>query len=145
MIDPSARVHASADLEDDVSVGPARASGTGRRSDRARIGAECIVGRDAFIDQGVVIGDRVKIQNGALIYHGVTVEDGVFIGPGRSSHERSLPAGDHRDRGLGRTTTGRSARRPALRLLDRRRGGRRRGVDVGRLPQSVPGLSSPGR
>jgi acetyltransferase-like isoleucine patch superfamily enzyme len=40
------------------------------------------VGRDAFIDEGVVIGDRVKIQNAALVYHGVSVEDGVFIGPG---------------------------------------------------------------
>lgn len=48
----------------------------------ARIGAECVVGRDVFIDEGVEIGDRVKIQNGALVYHGVTVEDGVFIGPG---------------------------------------------------------------
>jgi UDP-2-acetamido-3-amino-2,3-dideoxy-glucuronate N-acetyltransferase len=83
VIDPSARVHASADLEADVSVGP----GTSiwhRAQIRvgARIGAECIIGRDAFIDEGVQLGDRVKVQNGALIYHGVTVEDGVFIGPG---------------------------------------------------------------
>lgn len=83
MIDPSARVHASADLEADVTVGPGTsiwhraAVRTG-----ARIGSECIIGRDAFIDEGVTIGDRVKIQNGALVYHGVTVEDGVFIGPG---------------------------------------------------------------
>lgn len=48
----------------------------------ARIGAECVIGRDAFIDEGVTLGDRVKVQNGALVYHGVTVEDGVFIGPG---------------------------------------------------------------
>ena len=48
----------------------------------ATIGAECVVGRDVFIDEGVTIGDRVKIQNLALVYHGVTVEDGVFIGPG---------------------------------------------------------------
>lgn len=48
----------------------------------ARIGADCVIGRDVFIDAGVTIGDRVKIQNGALVYHGVTVEDGVFIGPG---------------------------------------------------------------
>ncbi len=47
----------------------------------ANLGAECIVGRDAFIDEGVSIGNRVKIQNQALVYHGVTVEDGVFIGP----------------------------------------------------------------
>jgi acetyltransferase-like isoleucine patch superfamily enzyme len=82
LIDPSARVHASADLEADVTVG----SGTSiwhRAQIRtgARIGAECIIGRDAFIDEGVTIGDRVKIQNAALVYHGVTVEDGVFIGP----------------------------------------------------------------
>lgn len=47
----------------------------------ARIGAECVIGRDVFIDVGVPIGNRVKIQNAALVYHGVTVEDGVFIGP----------------------------------------------------------------
>ena len=82
MIDPSARVHPSADIEADVSVGP----GTSiwhRAQVRtgARIGAQTIVGRDAFIDEGVTIGDRVKIQNAALVYHGVSVEDGVFIGP----------------------------------------------------------------
>ncbi len=82
MIDPSASVHASADLEADVAVGP-HTSIWHRAQVRsgARIGAECVVGRDAFIDEGVTIGDRVKIQNAALVYHGVTVEDGVFIGP----------------------------------------------------------------
>jgi acetyltransferase-like isoleucine patch superfamily enzyme len=82
VIDPTARVHASADLEPDIAVG-ARTSIWHRAQVRtgARIGADCIVGRDAFIDAGVTIGDRVKIQNQALVYHGVTVEDGVFIGP----------------------------------------------------------------
>jgi len=83
VIDPSARVHATADLEPDVSVGP----GTSiwhRAQVRtgAALGGDCIVGRDVFIDEGVVVGDRVKIQNGALLYHGLTVGDGVFIGPG---------------------------------------------------------------
>ena len=83
MIDSSARVHATADLEPDVTVG-AQTSIWHRAQVRtgARIGTECVIGRDAFIDEGVVIGDRVKIQNGALIYHGVTVGDAVFIGPG---------------------------------------------------------------
>ena len=83
MIDPTARVHASAELEADVSVGP-RSSIWNRVVLRkgASLGAECIVGRDAFIDEGVHIGDRVKVQNGALVYHGVTVGNGVFIGPG---------------------------------------------------------------
>lgn len=83
MIDPTARIHRSVDLEANVHVGP-RTSIWHRAQVRigARIGAECVIGRDVFIDEGVTIGDRVKIQNGALVYHGVTVEDGVFIGPG---------------------------------------------------------------
>ncbi|MGH2511513.1 MAG: N-acetyltransferase, partial [Candidatus Limnocylindrales bacterium] len=69
-------MHPSADLETDVEVGP----GTSiwhRAQVRtgARIGAQCVIGRDAFIDAGVVLGDRVKVQNLALVYHGVTVED----------------------------------------------------------------------
>jgi UDP-2-acetamido-3-amino-2,3-dideoxy-glucuronate N-acetyltransferase len=83
VIDPTARIHPSADLEADVSVGPG--TSIWHRAQvraRARIGAECVIGRDVFIDTDVPVGDRVKIQNGALIYHGVTVEDGVFIGPG---------------------------------------------------------------
>ena len=100
MIDPSARVHGTADLEDDVTVG----SGTSiwhRAQVRtgARIGRDCVIGRDVFIDEGVSVGDRVKIQNAALVYHGVTVGDGVFIGPGailtNDRHPRALTsAGD---------------------------------------------------
>lgn len=83
MIDPSARVHPTADLEPGVSVG-AGSTVWHRAQLRtgARIGADCVIGRDAFIDEGVVVGDRVKIQNAALVYHGVSVADGVFIGPG---------------------------------------------------------------
>jgi len=82
LIDPTARIHPTADLEADVSVGP-RSSIWHRAQVRvgASIGAECIIGRDAFIDEGVTLGNRVKVQNLALVYHGVTVEDGVFIGP----------------------------------------------------------------
>lgn len=82
MIDPSARIHPTADLEDGVEVG-ARTSVWHRAQLRtgARIGADCVIGRDAFIDEHVELGDRVKVQNAALVYHGVTIEDGVFIGP----------------------------------------------------------------
>ena len=83
MIDPSARIHPTADIEADVTVGP-RTSIWHRAQLRvgAGVGADCVIGRDVFIDEGVTLGDRVKVQNGALVYHGVTVEDGVFIGPG---------------------------------------------------------------
>jgi UDP-2-acetamido-3-amino-2,3-dideoxy-glucuronate N-acetyltransferase len=82
VIDPTARIHPTADLEAGVSIG-AGTSVWHRAQIRvgASIGAQCVIGRDAFIDEGVVLGNRVKIQNLALVYHGVTVEDGVFIGP----------------------------------------------------------------
>jgi acetyltransferase-like isoleucine patch superfamily enzyme len=47
----------------------------------ARLGAECILGKNVYVDFGVRIGDRCKIQNNASIFHGATVESGVFIGP----------------------------------------------------------------
>jgi UDP-2-acetamido-3-amino-2,3-dideoxy-glucuronate N-acetyltransferase len=83
VIDPTARVHPTADLEAEVSVGP-RTSVWNRAVLRkgASLGSECVIGRDAFIDEGVRLGDRVKVQNGALVYHGVSVGNGVFIGPG---------------------------------------------------------------
>lgn len=82
MIDPTARVDASADLERDVSVG----AGTSIR-ERARmrqgasIGDEGIIGPDVFIDEGVILGDRVQVHRGAILYQGVTADDGVFVGP----------------------------------------------------------------
>jgi serine acetyltransferase len=82
VIDPSARIHSSADLEADVSVGPGSTIWHHAQvRTGARIGAQCVIGRDVFIDEGVQLGDRVKVQNRALVYHGVSVEDGVFIGP----------------------------------------------------------------
>src|SRR5919201_1440042 len=47
----------------------------------ARIGRECVIGTNVFIDADVVGGDRVKIQNGVSLYRGVVAEDGVFFGP----------------------------------------------------------------
>lgn len=47
----------------------------------ARIGRQCTLGKNAYVDFEVYIGDRVKIQNNALLYHGAIIEDGVFIGP----------------------------------------------------------------
>lgn len=47
----------------------------------ARIGAECILGKNVYIDFAVQIGDRCKIQNNVSVFHGATLEDGVFLGP----------------------------------------------------------------
>jgi UDP-2-acetamido-3-amino-2,3-dideoxy-glucuronate N-acetyltransferase len=83
VIDPSARIHASAEVEGDVDIG-ARTKVLNRAQigAGATIGADCVVGRDVFIDEGVSVGDGTRIHNGALVYRGVIVEDAVFIGPG---------------------------------------------------------------
>src|SRR2546423_13370041 len=48
---------------------------------RAVIGQFCTLGKNVFVDAGVVIGDRVKIQNNVSVYQGVRLEDEVFVGP----------------------------------------------------------------
>jgi UDP-2-acetamido-3-amino-2,3-dideoxy-glucuronate N-acetyltransferase len=47
----------------------------------ARIGADCNVGDQAFVEGGAVVGDSVTIKNNVLLWDGVTVEDEVFLGP----------------------------------------------------------------
>jgi acetyltransferase-like isoleucine patch superfamily enzyme len=103
MIDPSAQIHATADVEADVEVGP-RTSVWHHAVLRtgARVGADCIIGRSVFVDEGVKLGNRVKVQNGALLYHGAAIEDGVFIGPG------AIVTNDRRPRSI--TLSGRLAR-----------------------------------
>ena len=75
-------------IELTADVSPQAQIGSGTRiwhhaqvREEAVIGQHCILGRDVYVDAGVVVGDNVKIQNAALLYRGVVVEDGVFIGP----------------------------------------------------------------
>jgi acetyltransferase-like isoleucine patch superfamily enzyme len=85
-------IHPSADVSPLASIGQdTRIWHQAQVREYARLGAQCIVGKGAYIDFGVAIGDKVKIQNGAYLYHGVTVEDGVFIGPGVCFTNDRLP------------------------------------------------------
>jgi acetyltransferase-like isoleucine patch superfamily enzyme len=47
----------------------------------ADVGAECTLGKNVFVDEGVVIGARSKVQNNVSLYRGVTLESEVFVGP----------------------------------------------------------------
>lgn len=47
----------------------------------ARIGHDCVLGQNVFVDSDGVIGNRCKLQNNVSIYKGVTLEDDVFCGP----------------------------------------------------------------
>lgn len=69
-------------VADDATIGPAtRIWHFAQVRERARIGAECNVGKGAYIGADVVVGRRCKIENNASLFEGLTVEDGVFIGP----------------------------------------------------------------
>jgi UDP-2-acetamido-3-amino-2,3-dideoxy-glucuronate N-acetyltransferase len=47
----------------------------------ARIGSECNINAQVFIENDVKIGDRVTIKSGVQIWDGIEIEDDVFIGP----------------------------------------------------------------
>jgi len=48
----------------------------------ARVGRDCNVGEQVFLESGVLVGSRVTLKNGAMLWRGVVVEDDVFVGPG---------------------------------------------------------------
>ena len=78
-----ARIHASAIVEDNVSIGEGSSIWDSvhiRHS--TQIGQECIVGEKTYIAYGVKIGDRVKINAFVYICNAVTIEDGVMISAG---------------------------------------------------------------
>jgi acetyltransferase-like isoleucine patch superfamily enzyme len=76
------RVHPTAEVSSGSQVG----DGTSiwhwaQVREGARIGRNCNIGKDVYIDTAVVVGDDCKIQNFATLYRGLTVGRGVFIGP----------------------------------------------------------------
>ena len=80
---PDVRIHPTADVSDSAVLGPGTSVWNHAQvRERATLGRECIVGKDVYIDLGVIVGDRCKIQNGAQLFHGVTLGNGVFVGPG---------------------------------------------------------------
>lgn len=46
-----------------------------------QVGAECVFGRNVYIESGAFIGAGVHVQNNVSIYNGVQLHDGVFVGP----------------------------------------------------------------
>ena len=47
----------------------------------AKIGENCNINCNVFIENSVVIGDNVTIKPGVQIWNGITIEDNVMIGP----------------------------------------------------------------
>lgn len=75
-------IHPTADVSRGAHVGAgSRIWHQAQVREGARVGVECILGKNVYVDADVELGDRVKVENNACIYRGVTIEDGVFIGP----------------------------------------------------------------
>ena len=85
-------IHPTAEVSPQAIIGPGtRIWHQAQVRERASLGANCIVGKGAYIDFDVTIGSNVKLQNGVFVYHGVTIEDGVFLGPGVILTNDKLP------------------------------------------------------
>lgn len=48
---------------------------------KARIGKNCNINFNVFIENEVEIGNNVTIKSGVQIWDGITIQDDVFIGP----------------------------------------------------------------
>jgi acetyltransferase-like isoleucine patch superfamily enzyme len=78
----TARIHASADVDPAAKVGDRTLVWhLAQLREEVQVGADCIIGRGAYLGPGVVVGDRCKIQNHALVYEPAVLADGVFVGP----------------------------------------------------------------
>jgi UDP-2-acetamido-3-amino-2,3-dideoxy-glucuronate N-acetyltransferase len=75
-IHPSANVSPQAEIGDGTKVWI-----NVQVRENARVGANCVLSKDVYVDHAVTIGDRCKIQNGVAVYHGVTLGNDVFVGP----------------------------------------------------------------
>lgn len=82
MIDPTARIHPTATVEEPCEVGHSTAIWHySHVRPNAKIGHGCIIAQNCYIGMGVSVGARCKVQNNVSIYENVTLEDEVFCGP----------------------------------------------------------------
>jgi acetyltransferase-like isoleucine patch superfamily enzyme len=63
----------------------------------AVVGADCLLGKNVYVDDGAVLGDRVTVQNNVSVYKGVTLEDDVFVGPSAVFTNDLYPRSRNRD------------------------------------------------
>jgi acetyltransferase-like isoleucine patch superfamily enzyme len=84
--------HPTAQIEDEVLIGDyTKIWHFCHVRKGAKIGTNCNLGKDVFVDMGVTIGNNVKLQNGISVYRGVTIEDDVFLGPHMTFTNDLLP------------------------------------------------------
>lgn len=76
------RIEGSADVSPEAEIGDgSQIWHLAQVREQVRLGAGCIIGREAYIGTGVQMGDRCKVQKYALVYEPAHLADGVFVGP----------------------------------------------------------------
>jgi UDP-2-acetamido-3-amino-2,3-dideoxy-glucuronate N-acetyltransferase len=75
----------------------------------ARVGRECNICDNTFIENDVVIGDRVTIKCGVQLWDRTVVEDDVFIGPNATFTNDPFPRSKRPPQSFSRTTIRRRA------------------------------------
>lgn len=74
-------IHETATIEPGAVVGEGTMIWHHAHLRSCTVGARCVIGKNVFVDVGVVVGDGVKIQNNVSVYQGVVLRDDVFVGP----------------------------------------------------------------
>lgn len=69
----------------------------------AKIGGNCNINCQVFIENDVVIGDNVTIKPGVQIWDGVSLEDNVFVGPNVTFTNDLFPKSKNKDFELKKT------------------------------------------
>ena len=75
-------IHDRAIVEPGATIGPrTRVWAFAHVLGKARVGEDCNICDNTFIENDVIIGNRVTIKCGVQLWDGITLEDDVFVGP----------------------------------------------------------------
>lgn len=72
----------------------------------ARIGADCNICDNVFIENDVVVGDRVTVKCGVQLWDGIRLADDVFVGPNATFSNDRFPRSRHYQERPAVTTVG---------------------------------------
>ena len=86
------RMHPSAIVDSSAEIGKGSSVWVNVQiREGAKIGKDCVLSKDVYIDCNVSIGDGCKVQNSVSVYDGVTLESQVFVGPNTSFTNDKVP------------------------------------------------------
>src|SRR5437667_11678205 len=92
------RIHPAAEVSTEAIIGEgSRIWHWAQSREGARVGQNCVIGKDVYVDATAVVGDDCKVENFASIYRGVTIGNRVFIGPHVCFTNDTYPRADSSD------------------------------------------------